>query len=158
VHPRIVPVRRRDRGGERVERSGVQVAGLKADDRRHGWRAVQLGVQRVDVDSTLLIGRHDDGGAEAEVAQREIDGVVALSTHQHPDGRAAGEAAAADLPTRFAQYPLARGGEAAEVGHRGTGDETERCAPGRPSRSRTQRAAVSSAATTPGVANRRPAF
>ena len=68
--------------GERVERAGVQVAGLQRDDHR----PVDLGergAQRVRPDPALVVGGDRRRRAEPEVAQGEVDAVVPLGADEH---------------------------------------------------------------------------
>ena len=87
VHPGAVPVRDLDRLGERVVAAGVHVAGLEAD---HG-RAVVPGQRaargRATSSRPWSSARHRLRGAEAEVAQRQVDGVVPLLARPAPAPR-----------------------------------------------------------------------
>ena len=93
-------VRQLDRLGERVERPGVQVAGLQADDqsaRRPSASAAARASGRIRPCSSA-----GDRGrrAEPEVAQRQVDGVVPLRADEHAHPRRAGQAVAGRGPSR----------------------------------------------------------
>ena len=77
------------------------------------------------VEASLVVGRDRLGRAEAEVAQRQVDGVVPLRADEHPHAGRADQPAARDVPAGAAQHLVAGGGEAGEVGHRAAGDEAD---------------------------------
>ena len=144
---------------ERVERTGVDVAGLEAHDRRPPVARLEGGRQRGRLDPALVVGRHRLGRAEPEVAQREVDGVVPLGAHQDAYAGRADEALRRDVPAGAPQHLVAGGGEAGEVRHRAAGDEADRAL--RPAARAGRAASVSvssSIAEWAGVSTRRPAF
>jgi hypothetical protein len=74
------------RGGdglhEGVEGTGVDVAGLEADDRRPAVAGLERGGEGGGLDPALVVGGHRLRRPEPEVAQREVDGVVPLGADQ----------------------------------------------------------------------------
>ena len=159
VHPGAVPVGELDRLGERIERAGVQVAGLQADDDRARPRRAARAPRRVRRrGSGPGRRRRPARGAETEVAQGEIDGVVPLGADQHVDAGRAGQAVAAHVPSGPWQHRGAAGGQPGEVRHRGAGDEADVGAGRQPEQVEQPRPAASSTAAAAGVANRMPVF
>ena len=117
VHPGPVVVRARDALGERVVGAGVQVARLQHHDRRSLGGRQGLG-ERGRHDASLVVRGDRRGCAEAEVAKREVDAVVALGADQDGDLRAAGQPEPLDVPAGAGQHVLAGRRQAGEAGHR----------------------------------------
>ncbi len=118
-----------DRRREVVEGARVHVPGLQREDRRAvvGDQRVS---ERIDADAALLVGRHCLRCAESEVAQRQVDGVVALSADQHAHPRRALQAVLLDVPSGARQHCVPPRGQSGEVGHQPTGDGAHRGAGG----------------------------
>ncbi len=137
MHPGAVPASGLDRGTEGVERTGMDVARLQDHDRRAGAAGRpgprrQRRFERIGIDAALVVGGDDFGRAEAEVTQRQVDGVVPFRADEHPDPRRPGQPVGGDLPACLVQHRVPRGGQAGEVGHRGAGDEADPAACGQP--------------------------
>lgn len=64
-------------------------------------------------------------GGEAEVAQREIDGVVPLLAHQHADAWRGGQAVALQVPSHLIKDTCPSGSKAGEVRHGAAGGEAD---------------------------------
>ena len=132
VHPRAVLVGHLDRLGERVEGAGVHVAGLEQHDRRTVRSGSERGRQRFRDQPALVVRSDDLRGAEAEVAQGQVDAVVTLGADDHPHPRRTGEPVGADVPALAPQHLSAGRGQAGEVGHRGSGGVADRAGGGEP--------------------------
>ena len=117
-----------------VERPAVHVAGLEAHDRRADGARRQHAGEVGDVDRTLVVGGHglDDVGAQAEEAQGAVDRGVPLAVGHHAHRRAAGEAAALDVPAHGGEHVVAGRGEGHGVGGLAAGHESERRLGGEP--------------------------
>jgi len=102
----------------------VHVARLEDDDGR--LPGPQGRRQRLRIDPPLVVGSHRLGPAQAEVAQRVVDALVALRPGDDPDPRRSGEAVAGGVPPGLREHPVARGQQAGEVRRRGTGREADR--------------------------------
>ncbi len=63
--------------------------------------------------------------AEAEVAKRQVDRVVALGSHQHMNTGRTREPLCVDVPAHLIEYLEPTGGEAGEVRHRATRYEAD---------------------------------
>ena len=125
VHPRPRVVRRGDRLDEGVEGAGVHVAGLQAHDRGPAVARLEGSGEGSGLDPALVVGRHQLRRAQAEVAQREVDGVVPLGADQDAYAGRAHQTLGRDVPAVAAQHLVAGGGEAGEVRHRAAGDEAD---------------------------------
>src|SRR5664279_3966870 len=97
-----------------VERAGVHVACLEADD---GRAVSDVLCQRVDLNPPLVVRGDDDWCPEAEVAQCDIDRLVSLGTDQDSNPRRAAEAEYWQVPPCVGENAIARRGKAAEVRH-----------------------------------------
>ena len=127
MHPGPVLVRQPDRLGEGIERAGVQVPGLEADDGRGAGRAApERARQRGGDDTPLRVDRHLVGEAEPEVAQREVHRRVTVLADDHPQPWPAGEAEGLHIPADLGELGVPRRREAADVGCRGPGGEPDR--------------------------------
>ena len=93
---------------EVVERTGVQVSRLQAEDRRPV--AEPFG-QRVDADPALLVGGHHARRSQAQIAQRHVDRVVPLGADQHGDRRRTDQAVLVEVPAGVGEHLLAAGGQ-----------------------------------------------
>ena len=118
-------------GGEVVERPGVHLARLEADDRRTlaaGEHAAQVG----DVDPALVVGVHLDDRVltEAEVPDRAVDRVVPVPPHDDPHPRRLEQPAGGDVPARSGQHGVPRRRQTGVVGHHPAGDQADRRAGG----------------------------
>ena len=89
--------------GERVEGARVQVARLEHDDGGPLATAREGRSEGVGAQAALPVDRDDVGRAQTEVAQRQVDGVVALGADQHPDPRTPVEAPLGHIPAGPAQ-------------------------------------------------------
>ena len=126
MDPRVAASRGLDDLGERVEGAAVDVARLRADDRRpvaDGQRALE----RVGAHPALVVGvdHGDAGAAEAEQPQRPRDGDVRLRAGQDLHRRRAEQALLGDVPARAREHRVAGGGQAGDVGHLRAGDEAD---------------------------------
>ena len=112
---------------ERVERSGVHLARLRADDRRAVVARERL-AERVRAHPALVVGG-DPGhraGAEADEPQRAGERGMRLLAREHADLRRAGQALLLDVPAHPVQHVVARRGERGRVRHLRSGHEGER--------------------------------
>ncbi len=105
----------------------MHLASLEADDHR----ALAVGEhpgQVVDVDPALVVGVHLDQRvlAEAEVADRSVDGVVAVVADDDPHARGVEEPPLGHVPARAGQDDMPGCGEARVVRHHPAGDEPDR--------------------------------
>ena len=105
-----------------VERPGVHVARLQADD-RGAAAGVELRGEGSDVDPALVVGRHRCRLAQAEVTKRRVDGAVPLCTDDHPNRRAAVQTLRVDVPAGLCEHLVPGRGQTGEVRHRRAGDE-----------------------------------
>ena len=105
VHPGAMLVGELDRVGHRVERAGVQVAGLQADDRRAVGTAVERVGQRVERGSGP--GRRPARRRSAPPSPRYRSArsivLVPLLADEHRDRRRAGQAVRPRRPSRPAR-------------------------------------------------------
>ena len=146
VHPGAVLVGHVDRLGERVERAGVDVAGLQHDDRRPAVVARSSAGRRASGSMRPWSSAATGSGApRPEVAQRQVDGVVPLGAHERPAPRASrpGRGAATSQPARrsTSSRPAARQVKLAMVP---PVTKPTALSAGRPSRSSSQASATSS--------------
>ena len=118
MDPRPVLMGGGDGLGERVEGAGVQVARLEHHDGGALATARERRSEGVCAQAALLVDRDDLGRAQAEVAQRQVDGVVALGADQHPDPGTAVEPPLGDVPAGPAQDGVPARSQPGEVGHR----------------------------------------
>ena len=125
VRPAPVLVHYRDGGSQVVAGAGVHVAGLETHDGGTGRPLRQRGGQRLDLDGAIGVGgdRFEDTGAEAQEAERAVDGGVSFAGGDHPDRRRANEAVLLDVPASTGEHLVAGGGQADRVGPLGSGDE-----------------------------------
>ncbi|OLT15620.1 hypothetical protein BJF80_09520 [Serinicoccus sp. CUA-874] len=120
-----MPVRGGDGLLEGVAGARVDVAGLQGHQDRSGPSVGQGLLERVGPHPSPVVDGHRLGGTEAEVVQRDVDGVVPLFADEHPDTRAAGQPLPRDVPPRPAEHRVAPGREPGEVGHGGAGREAD---------------------------------
>ena len=90
--------------------------------------AVERVAERVGAQPALVVGGDDRDlvGADAQVAERDVDGDVALGTDHDPQRRRAGQPGALDVDADAGQHVVAGGGEADDVRHLGAGHQAER--------------------------------
>ena len=164
--PRRRAPRRRRRGRRRSHASNGSKApectlpAWRHDDGGPAVTRVERGGEGGGLDPALVVGRDRLGRAEAEVAQRQVDGVVPLGAHEHAHARAsrASPWVATSQPCA-AQHLVAAGGQAGEVGHRPAGHEPDGAARrAGPSRSSSHASVRSSTAEWAGVSERSPEF
>lgn len=73
---------------KRVECSGMQIAGLQADDDGLALRDLLQGRgERGDRYPALIVGRHRGWSAQAQVTKGNVDGVVPLRADEQVDPR-----------------------------------------------------------------------
>ena len=125
VHPRAFPVRDLADGAQRIDRAGVHVAGLRADDDR-AVESCQRPLQGVWPHPPLLVGLDllRAARAKAEHAQRGVNGDVCLRASDDVHLRRAGQSVLFDIPSHTTQHSVARGGEGGEVGLLPAGDQS----------------------------------
>ena len=129
VHPRAVPVGDVADLPDRVDGAGVDVADLRAHDRRAVVeRLVECTGERVHPHPPLGVGgdRLDRRGADAEEAQRPVDGAVPLLAREHADPRGTPQPRRAHVPSGPAEHGVQRGRQPGEVGHLRAGHEPDR--------------------------------
>ena len=83
--------------GQRVDRPGVHLADLGADDRR-AVAGGECRTEAVRVECALRLAYDDGRRSEPEQAQRAVDGDVTLRADQDADARRARQAVPADVP------------------------------------------------------------
>jgi len=110
VDPGVAAARQGDAFGERIERSGMDVAGLQADD--GGAVVFQQGGQRRRKDPAFAIHAHGCRRTKAKKAQCQVKGVVAFLADKDPDAGRSGEAEGVDVPALVGKDLAAPGGEA----------------------------------------------
>ena len=125
VQPRAVL-----RGGrcdlfERVEGAGVDLARLRADDRRRVVR-LQRVAEGTCIHPSLVVGGDRRRSAEPEQAERAVDRDVPLVAHEHAHARAAGEAVSGDVPACALEHPETRRRERGHAAHLRAGHEADR--------------------------------
>jgi hypothetical protein len=94
---------------EWIERAGVHLSRLRADDRR-SFASTQRFAQGSGAHPSLVVRRDDVGRAEPEQAQSAIDSHVPLSADEHANARTAREPFARDIPARLFEHAEARSG------------------------------------------------
>jgi hypothetical protein len=99
VQPGLVPLRDRANLAQRIDRTGVHVARLRADDRRALERGHEPG-QAVGAHASLFVGLHtlNGPGAEAEVAQGHVDRDVGLGRRHDIHARRSVQAIGLHVP------------------------------------------------------------
>ena len=111
-------LRERDRRQERIESTGMQVPGLQAEDqRRRGGPIGMLSSARPGqsraprINAALVVRGPHDAAPHAEIAQREVDRVMAFLAHEGADhaGAPLSPSASTSQPA-FCQDAPARGG------------------------------------------------
>jgi hypothetical protein len=127
VHPRT---RLRGRVAHRckvVARARVDLARLRADDRRRVTRA-QDGGQLARVHRPVPAVRHDLDRRRAQPQQSHgaVDRDVAAGADDDPDGRRARQPVLAHVPALGRQHVVARSGQARHVRHLAAGHQRER--------------------------------
>jgi hypothetical protein len=112
---------------ERVDRAGVDVAHLGADDRRRASLAQAL-AEDVGAHGAALVDRDDIEAplAEPEDPQRPIDGDVPLFADDQPHARRTDQPVPLDVPSGLCQHPVPRRRERGHVRHLTARDERER--------------------------------
>ena len=112
---------------ERIERAGVHVArpGAPRSSARPAPCA-SAAAQGVRVDPALLVDIDRLRGTEAQVPQRQVDGLVPLGSDEHAHPGRAGETAGGHVPAGAPQHVVACRGQAGEVRHRRSGDQADR--------------------------------
>ena len=125
VQPRTALARHVGDRAQRIERTRVHVARLCAYDHRAVEHVHRL-AQAVHPHAALLVRRHahERSRAEPEIAQRDVDGDVRFRRCDYVDARRADETVALHVPADALQHAVPRGGEAGEVRHLATRDET----------------------------------
>ena len=120
MDPDIIGAHRLAYRAHRIERAGVHIAGLGADD----GRTLQLG-QSLHAHAALVIDGHPDHPVppEPEHAQRLEQGGVRLLAHHDGDFRRSMEPAPVHVMAVREQHGPAVGRERGEIGHRRPGDE-----------------------------------
>ena len=126
VHPCLFGVRDLADAAQRVNRAGVHVAGLRGDDDRSIERG-QRALERLGAHPPLLVGVDLDrvARAQAEHAQRGVDGDVRFRAGDDVHTRRAGQPVLLHVPTGAAQHGVARRGERGEVRHLAAGHEAD---------------------------------
>ena len=140
---------------ERIERAGVDVAGLRAHDRRGRERR-----QRVGAHAALAVDgdAHEAVAPEAGEPERLDQRRVCLLADHDRDRRRAEEAVGLDVPVLAREHRVSRGGERGEVRHRRPGDERARAAGGQPEEVAHPSSAMLSSCDTAGVGESNAAF
>ncbi len=117
----------RDDTFDRVERAGVHLAELGADDRRLG-SPLQGVSQGVRVHAALVVARDPLGAAapQSQVAEGVGDRDVNVGPDDDADGRRIDQPGLLDVPSRVPQDGVASGGQGGEVGHRRAAHEADR--------------------------------
>ena len=112
VDPRAVRVGDGDDRLEVVERSGVHLAGLCADDRRP-VHVRQDTFEKLGAHSALVVDRHDEllGATDSEQPQRAGERHVALLPDHDAERRRAGEPVLAEVVADLLVHGLPRGSE-----------------------------------------------
>jgi hypothetical protein len=121
VHPGLPRPGPRHDVTERIERPGVHLAGLGADDGGPG----DAGGQPVGEHPALIVGRDavDPVSAQAHHPERLDHGGVRLRPHDHRQLRGAEQPVGLHVPAGPGQLLIAGGGEGRGVGHGAPGDE-----------------------------------
>ena len=128
MHPPVPCMRQFGDGVQPVDRSGVDVPHLTADDQGPGC-VLESRFQCRNRHPALIVYIHGVNlPGHAEKPKRPIDGRVATPADQHPGHRSTEQTVALHIPSGPGQHGVAGGGQAAEVGHRATGGDTGRCA------------------------------
>ena len=91
---------------------------LSSHDGRAGrvWAGVHGGGKGVRPDAALAVSVNEDGRAEAEVAQHQVDDVVPLRAGEHPDARRLEETEPGEVPAGPVEHGLPARGDTDEVG------------------------------------------
>ena len=113
---------------ERVERPGVQLAGLQADDGGSIRVRVERLLEQRQADPARVVGgkRDDRVGADAEQPDRAVERLVAELRGEHPQAGRAGEAVALNVDTAVVEQALPGRREAGHVRHLAAGHERKR--------------------------------
>ena len=112
--------------GERVERTGVDVARLRAHDHRSPVAAQDL-VERLRAHPPLVVAVGDIGaGCRARPTAGPAAPCVHLAADHDLDARRPLQAVRLDVPPGSREHRVAGGGERREVGHLRAGREPER--------------------------------
>jgi hypothetical protein len=116
---------------QRIERAGVDVPELRADDRRSAAGSERT-AKRLDLHASLVVRRHrhDARRAHPQEPQRTIDRHVPLLAGEDADPRRAGEPVAPDVPAGVVQHLPARRRERGHVRELAAGHESGRDALG----------------------------
>ena len=127
VDPGSVRVGDRDDRLEVVERAGVHLAGLRADDQRLPG-AGEDAFEELGAHPALVVDRHDEllGPTDPEQPQRAGQRHVALLADDDPERRRAGETLLAEVVADPLVHGLTGGGERGDVRHLAAGHERER--------------------------------
>ena len=112
---------------KRIDRAGVDVARLGADDRGR-LRCLERLLQRFGAHPALTVhwDELETGGSEPEQPERTIDRDVSLGAGEDADPRGADESVTSDIPSRAGQDVLARSRKRSRVRALGAGDEPAR--------------------------------
>ena len=137
---------------ERVECARVEVARLRADDRRRAERR-----ERVGAHAALAVDghAHEAVATEADEAERLDQRGMRLLADHDGDRRRAEEAVGLDVPVLAGEHRVARRRERAEVRHRRAGHEGAGAASGGRRSRASSRARPTPAVPSPATARRR---
>src|SRR6185437_9850247 len=107
--------------GDRIEVAGVHVSRLQAENRAVIERRQEFGLH-----ATLRVGWNSNHAIAAESEEREGLERTDVNFVAHDDGElgSAKETLRFDVPSCALEECVTRGGETAEVGHGGAGDES----------------------------------
>ena len=128
VHPCASRVRELAGLAERVERPGVQLAGLQADDGGSIRVRVERLLEQRQADPARVVGgkRDDRVGADAEQPDRAVERLVAELRGEHPQAGRAGKTVALNVDTAVVEQALPGRREAGHVRHLAAGHESKR--------------------------------
>ncbi len=128
VNPRPGPAAQVADGGEVIERAGVDVARLGADDGGRAGTRLQGPIEGVDLHGPVGIGGqfHHRRPAQPEKPQRRVHAGMALLAGQDPDGRRTGQPSLLDVPAGLLEDPVPAGRQPDGVGARCAGHQSKR--------------------------------
>ncbi len=125
MHPCVCRTSEVDRLDERIERARVDVSRLECHDRRSIPADRQGGPQCLRIDASLIVGLHQFGLAEPQVAQRQVDGHMPVLAGHDPYGWPTCEPVASGVPACTSEHRVSSGRETCEVRHRRAGGKTD---------------------------------
>src|SRR5215510_323150 len=112
--------------GNRIERTGIDVAGLGANQNR-SVNARQNSAKLIRSHAALIIRRNSDDllASETKHLQASKDRYMRFIACYHRDSRRANQTVLLNIPAKFLVQRMSSGRQAGKVGHRPAGNKSD---------------------------------